>query len=140
MSAEYLSKKYIQDHAIENVLVASAWTTARPQQPFPQTIERLKFYWCDSSEHKQTKISPELLAEQDVIICMSQHHRQTIRELWFDAVLFNEIAYGKPEDVLDDTEYQNQYSSPFNLDEYVKTIVDYIHEAIPFVIENVLKK
>lgn len=71
---------------------------------------------------------------------MSEHHRKSVNELWFEAVLFNEIAYEKTEDVLDDTEYMNQYWPDFELDEYVQTIVDYIHEAIPFVIENILNK
>lgn len=71
---------------------------------------------------------------------MAEHHRKSVNELWFEAVLFNEIAYEKTEDVLDDTEYMNQYWPDFELDKYVQTIVDYIHEAIPFVIENILNK
>lgn len=81
MSAEYLSKKYIQDHQIKNFFVSSAGTSARPQRPFPRTLERLEFYGCDASGHKQTKISPELLTEQDLIICMAEHHRQRVNEL-----------------------------------------------------------
>jgi hypothetical protein len=41
---------------------------------------------------------------------------------------------------LDDTEYKKQYGSDLDLEKYVYMIVDYIHEAIPFVIENILKK
>lgn len=140
MSAEYLSKKYIQEHAIENMVVGSAGTRARPEEPFPRTLERLHYYWCDASAHQQTKINPELLAEQDIIICMSEHHRQSIREIWFDAVLFNEIAYKKSEDVLDDVEYMNQYGPDFDIETYVYTIVDYIHDAIPSIIEHIRKK
>lgn len=140
MSAEYLSRKYIEDHQIKNIFVSSAWTKARPESPFSRTLERLHHYWCDASGHKQTKISPELLAEQDLIICMAEHHRQSVNELWFEAVLFNEIAYGKTENVLDDTEYANQYWPDFDLDTYIYTIVDYLHDAIPFVIGNILKK
>lgn len=140
MSAEYLTKKYISDNNISALTVSSVWTSACPQEPFPRTIERLNFYGCDPSLHKQTKITPEILAKQDVIICMAEHHRQTVRELWFDAVLFNEIAYNKSEDVLDDTEYMNQYGPDFELDDYVKTIVDYIHTSIPLIIEYIHKK
>lgn len=140
MSAEYLSKKYLQDNSIENIFVSSAGTKARPEQPFSRTVERLSLYGCDTSGHQQRKITPELLAKQDLIICMAQHHRKSVNELWFEAVLFNEIAYNKTEDLLDDTEYMNQYGPDFDLENYVHTIIDYIYEAIPSVIENILKK
>lgn len=140
MSAEYLSKKYLQDNNIGNIFVSSAGTKARPEEPFPRTLERLHYYWCNASAHHQTKINPELLAEQDLIICMAEHHRQSVKELWFDAVLFNEIAYDKIEDLLDDTEYMNQYGPSFDLEKYIIDVVDYIHEAIPNIIEHIRKK
>ena len=70
---------------------------------------------------------------------MSEHHRKTVNGFWFEAVLFNEIAYNKTEDVLDDAEYAQQYGPDFEIDEYVKIIVDYIHEAIPFIVKNIVK-
>lgn len=139
MSAEYLTKKYLTDNGIENILVSSVWTTARPEIPFSRTLERLEFYGCDVSHHQQRKISPEILAEQDLIICMSEHHRKTVNALWFEAVLFNEIAYNKTEDLLDDTEYMQINGPDIEIDEYVKTIIDYIHEAIPFIVKNIVK-
>lgn len=140
MSAEYLTKKYIEDNNISELYISSAWTTARPQQPFPRTVERLYFYGCDPSHHQQRKISSEILADQDIIICMTEHHRQTVKELWFDAVLFNEIAYSKTENVLDDTEFMELHGPALNLEAYAKEIVDYIHDAIPNIIENIRKK
>lgn len=67
---------------------------------------------------------------------MAEHHRKSVNELWFEAVLFNEIAYNKTEDVLDDTEYMELYWADLDIDQYVISIVDYLHEAIPFVIKN----
>ena len=140
MSAEYLSKKYIKDQIIWNITIGSAWTKARPELPFPRTLERLNVYWCDASVHQQRKISPEILEQQDLIICMAEHHRQSVNELWFEAVLFNEIAYGKSEDVLDDTEYMQINGPDIDLEDYVITIVDYIHEAIPHIMEQIVQK
>ena len=137
MSAEYLTKKYINDHNISNIFVSSAWTIAHRDTPFSMTVERLAVYGCDPSHHVQRKITKEILAIQDIIICMAEHHRESIRELWFEAVLFNEIAYNKTEDVLDDGEYM-QINWPYlDLEEYVPTIIDYIHDAIPFIITNI---
>jgi len=138
MSAEYLTNKYIEDNTTKNITVSSAGTSANPESPFPATIERLAFYGCHVSHHQQRKISKEILKDQTIIICMAEHHRQTIRELWFDAVLFNEIAYNTRKNVLDDTEYMNQYWPDLDLNEYVPKIVDYIYKAIPFVIKNIM--
>lgn len=55
-------------------------------------------------------------------------------------MLFNEIAYNKTEDLLDDTEYMQINGPNIEIDRYAKTIVDYIHEAIPFIIKNIIKK
>ena len=140
MSAEYLSKKYIKDQIIWNITISSAWTKARPELPFPRTLERLNVYWCDASVHHQRKISPEILEQQDLIICMAEHHRQSVNELWFEAILFNEIAYGKSEDVLDDTEYMQINGPDIELEDYVISIVDYIHEAIPHIMEQIVQK
>ncbi|MCX6825573.1 MAG: hypothetical protein NTY80_05160 [candidate division SR1 bacterium] len=140
MSAEYLSKKYIENKNITGILVSSAGTEANPEPPFASTLERLKFYGCDASHHQQRKISAEILRQQNLIICMSEHHRKSVNELGFEAVLFNEVAYNRTEDVLDDTEYIQINGPQLDLEEYVKNIVDYIHEGIPFIIKNILKK
>lgn len=137
MAAEYLSRKYIEDNNIHSLSVSSAGTLVHSDHPFPRTLERLSFYGCDASQHQQRQINQEILWEQDLIICMAEHHRKSVNELWFDAVLFNEIAYEKSEDVLDDIEYMNQYWPAFELDDYIKIIVDYIHDAIPLVIKNI---
>ncbi len=137
MSAEYLTKKYIMDNHLSHLIVSSAWTVANPEVPFSETIERLVFYGCDASHHLQRRISPEILWAQDLIICMAEHHRQSIRSLWYDAVLFNEIAYGISKDVLDDTEYMQQYwSETFDISSYVPIIVDYLHNAIPIIVRK----
>ncbi len=140
MSAEYLTKKYIQGHTIKNISISSAWTKSHLEAPFSRTLERLNFYWCDASVHHQRKISQEILAQQDLIICMAEHHRQSVNALWFEAVLFNEIAYGKSEDVLDDSEYMQINGPDIDLEDYVITIVDYIHEAIPHIMEQIIQK
>ena len=136
MSAEYLTRKYLDDHHITTISVSSAWTVAHPEPPFETTVTKLLSYGCDPSPHIQRKISPEILAEQDLIICMAEHHRQAVRDLGFDAVLFNEIAYGKSEDLMDDTEYGEAVGN-FDLEPFIIHTVEYIHEAIPIIIEKI---
>ena len=81
MSAEYLTKKYLEDHTILDIATSSAGTIAHIEPPFSWTLERLSFYGCNASQHQQRKITPEILSEQDLIICMAEHHRTSVNEL-----------------------------------------------------------
>ena len=139
MSAEYLMKKYLKDQNITDISVSSAGTTAHPQPSFPETFARLTKDGCDASGHIQTKLTSEVLEWKDIVICMAEHHRKVVHEFWYDAVLFNEIAYGKTEDLMDDTEYWEKYGYNYDLWKYVDCIVDYIHDAIPYIIEKLIK-
>lgn len=132
-------RKYFQDHNISWVIVSSAGTVAHPEPPFAETVARLKYYGCDPSNHHQTKLTEEVLQDKDLVICMAEHHRIRVREFGFDAVLFNELAYGKSEDLMDDTEYGEKYWYDYDLWKYVDTIVDYIHDAMPYIVKNILK-
>ncbi|HCB52188.1 TPA: protein-tyrosine-phosphatase, partial [Patescibacteria group bacterium] len=41
MSAEYIMKKYIQDHNLNEIVVSSAGTVAHEESPLPWIVERL---------------------------------------------------------------------------------------------------
>ncbi len=140
MSAEYLTKQYLQENNIKWVIISSAGTTAEIQLPFPQTVERLKYYNCNPDKHIQRKINKEILEQQDIIICMAEHHKKAINELGFDAILFNEIAFNKNEDVMDEAEFYEKYWKIIELWKYVYQTVDYIHDSIPYIIQNSIKK
>lgn len=135
MSAEYLAKKYIKDNKIKGIEISSAGTIANPESPFSYTIKNLEKYWCDSSLHRQTKLTSEVLEDKDFVICMAQHHLDRVRELLYEWMLFNFLAYGKKDDVMDEAEYEEKHWSYGDLEDYVKTIVDYIHDAMPKIFE-----
>ena len=124
MSAEYLTKKYLKENKINNIDVSSAWTEAAPEPPYLYTLNRLAYYWCDASGHKQTKITKEFLEDQDLIICMAKHHQDFIEKIGYKSVLFNFVAYGKNQDVLDEWEYEQSYWTIKDLGKYVDEIVD----------------
>jgi len=139
MSAEYLTREYLNESQINWINVSSAGTVANIEEPFPTTVQRLNHYNCDPTPHHQTRVTREVLADKDIVICMSEHHRTVVRALWYDAVLFNEIAYDKTEDLMDDAEYQEKYWIQNDLWPYIIKIVDYIHDGIPLIIENIQK-
>ncbi len=135
MSAEYIAKKYVKDNNIKGIQISSAWTSANPEQPFDYTLQRLKQYWCNASKHQQTKVSENILQDKDWVICMAKHHQEVIRSLGYEWVLFNMVAYDRNKDVMDEAEYAIKYWSFGDLQKYVNRIVDYIHDAMPKLIE-----
>ncbi|MCF7834857.1 hypothetical protein K9M48_02260 [Candidatus Gracilibacteria bacterium] len=139
MSAEYLAKKHIKDNKIKGIEVSSAGTTARPQNPFSYTLKRLDKYGCNASKHRQTKVSNEVLKDKDFVICMAKHHQEVIKSLGYESVLFNFIAYGKNKDVMDEAEYEQKYGSYGDLENYCNNLVDYLHDAMPKLIEGLDK-
>lgn len=139
MSAEYLAKTYIATHHLQDVTVSSAGTTARPQPGYPETFARLRHHGADASQHQQRKATAALLHEQDLIICMAKHHQNTLKALGFDTLLYKELAEGTSEDVLDDAEYGTLHGYDFDLATYVDSIVDYLHETMPTVLQRALE-
>ena len=141
MSAEYLTKKYLEDNKFSDIQVSSAGigTIERPQEPFQQTINRLNYYWCNFVHHDQVQVTTDLLKDQDLIICMSQVHIDFVKDLWYQWILFNEIAYWKNEDLMDDGEFREKNVN-VDLDTFCPQTIDYIHDAIPFIIKNIRKQ
>jgi CYTH domain-containing protein len=66
---------------------------------------------------------------------MAKHHQEAIKAIWYESVLFNFVAYSKKEDVLDEAEYEEKYGSYGDLETYVNSIVEYIHDAMPKMIK-----
>ena len=114
-SAEYLMRKYLQDNNIENINVSSAGTSAVPQYPYDETVERQLYYGVDTKNHKQRKVTSEILKDQDFIICMTKHHKDRVEELGYKGILLKEITEGKYEDLKDDDEYGHENGWDYDL-------------------------
>lgn len=140
MSAEYLMKKYLESQGIDFIKIVSAGTEAHIQPPHPMTIKQLWYYDCDARKHQQRKVKKELLEQQDLIICMWKNHKEVVNDLWFDCVLFNEIAYDKSTDVSDIEEFLAPWYNEKQKSDYIIKCIDYIHDAIPYVAEKIIKR
>jgi protein-tyrosine-phosphatase len=70
MTAEYMMKKYLAQHKITDFHVSSAGIEARHHEADPALIKNLKSRRIDISKHKQTKLTKEILDQQDVVIAM----------------------------------------------------------------------
>lgn len=140
MSAEYLAKKHLEKIGMEAINISSAGTEANIQPAHPTTVERLNHYGCDPSSHIQRKISKEILEEQDLIICMGNNHRKIVEDMGFDCMLFNEIAFDTSTDVPDIEEFLAPGYTEQQKSDYIIKTIDYIHNAVPTLIEHIVQK
>ena len=106
--------------------IASSWET-----PYIWTLNTLYEIGVEKFEHKNKKITTQLLKEQDIIIAMTKQHQQIIRNLGFESYLFNQIVYNQNTDLMDDNE-----TTYHSLEEFVRETVEYINQSTPILIEK----
>jgi protein-tyrosine phosphatase len=139
-SAEYLFKKYVKDMKDNQIEVSSAGIAVIPLNFYKDTKERLEFYGLDISHHKQTQVTKEVLIDKNLIICMTKQHMDYIINLGFSPILFNNIAYGNDEDLLDDCEYVSKFGHLPNEKEFIYHTIDYINDGIPNIYKWIKKQ
>ncbi len=137
MSAEYCAKKVAQDMGME-LEISSAGTMATPQSPDPVTLETLKSFGVAEITHKQTKLSKDLIEKNDLVIAMGIDHKEFIKERFgVDVPLFNELANGKSEGVLDIHENVEDWLEHREATEnHIIETVTHIYESMPGLLSN----
>ena len=140
MIAKECAKNYVKRHEIKDIVIDSAGTKTKIQEPRPETIERLKSHKIECS-HQYKQITKEIIETTDLVIPMSTDHQKFLTENYsLDAPLFNKIAFGKNEPILDFHEFKtNIESSPDEMKEYAYFMVNYIHDAMPDFFKNLHK-
>ena len=119
---------------ITNITVLSAGTEAYPDRPYSWTLETLQKLGIKNLQHKQQKISQELIQIQDIIICMTHNHQYVLQEKFgIKSFLFNELAFNKKVDLKDDVENTITNSS-------LEAFMIYTIEKIALGIPNIYKK
>lgn len=112
-AAETVLKKMIADNRIADVEVASCGTRV------PDGLDREAVMCRIAAEHgyemggKAVAMSAELLNSADMIIVMTERHRDEVTRLlsyphWERIIRFNEYCFGDPTD-LPDPHYQTEY-------------------------------
>jgi protein-tyrosine-phosphatase len=103
VSAEQSFKKYLIDNGITDWNVGSAGIIAHPEPIDAKILETLRDLGIDNVEHKQRRLTREILDQYDVIVGMAENHIEFI-ESEFNykyAILFNELALRKHTSVWD---------------------------------------
>lgn len=112
-AAEVVLKKMLADNGIEGVEVASCGTKV------PEGLDREDVMCRIAAEHgyqmggKAIPMNEELLNPADLIIVMTEHHRDEVTRLlkydhWNRIVRFNDYCFGEHTD-LPDPHYQTEY-------------------------------
>ena len=119
-AAEVVLKKMIADNGIEGVEVSSCGTKV------PDGLDREDVMCRIAVEHgydmggKAVPMSEEILNPADVVVVMTQHHRDQVTRIltydhWERIVRFNDFSFGESTD-LPDPHYQMEhvYRTCFN--------------------------
>lgn len=145
MIAEKCLEQFIKQENILDVEVDSAGIAPIPQEPMLMVIERLRGYGI-TGEHHYKEISKDLIARSDVVVALNLNHQHFIQEHFgVYAPLFNKVAFGKEEGILDTTECFpqdadfEQGKGKEEFEKYVISVVEHIHDAIPSVVDNISK-
>ena len=112
-SAEVVLRKMLADNEINGIEVASCGTGV------PEGLDREEVMCRIAAEHgyemggKAVPMSEELRNSSDLIIVMTERHREEVTRLlqydnWNHIVLFNDYCFGEPTD-LPDPHFQTEY-------------------------------
>ncbi len=144
MTAEKCLKDYLARNGIRDIEADSAGIAPIPQQPRRETVERLAYHGIEAAHHRYKGINQELLERNDLVIAMNLDHQARLNEAFgVDAPLFNEVAYGKSEGVLDFEEHDSGIRSlgapedEEKIREYASYVVDYIYDSMPAIVEGI---
>lgn len=135
--AEICTKDYIRKNNITSINVASAGIRASSDVSKYSLMhfEIMKQMNIDTSEFKRTQFNEELFHQYDVIIGMSEIHKEHINKVFNKEIpLFNEIYNGKSTSVnigVPDSE---------GFEDQMRGLVEYFNEAIPQLVTNIEQK
>lgn len=112
-AAEAVLRKMLADNGIEGVEVASCGTKV------PEGLDREEVMCRIAAEHgymmggKAIPMTEDILNSADLIIVMTEHHRNQVTRLlkydnWNRIIRFNDYCFGEPTD-LPDPHYQTEY-------------------------------
>lgn len=129
MSAELLLKKHLKTKN-SKIKVSSAGIQANPEGIHPIVKEELDKRGIDYSKHKQTKVTKDLLDSFDIIVSMTNFHKDFLKEKYNqESILFNELCFGKKEDFLDYPDIYLETNSKKKAEEYLRKAIKKIDKG-----------
>jgi protein-tyrosine phosphatase len=117
---------------------ASAGTEANPQEMVDLVRDGLLARGIDPTEHKQRKLTPALFNAADLVIAIGFDHATFIKEHFQKEVaLFNEVAHGRREAILDTWEAVPDYAeNRTDRDAHIQQVLTHICDSAPLLLYN----
>jgi protein-tyrosine phosphatase len=139
MTAEYALKARLAPQS--PIRVSSAGTLAIPQEMHPDIRAYLKRRGIDPSQHRQRRVTAELLQAADLVIAMSTDHQSfLVNTFQYRAPLFNDVCHGRSEPLLDVWEAIPTWETdPDAARRYVFRVMEYIWASVPGLLQNLGK-
>lgn len=136
MSAEYVMKQLAPKDL--GLSISSAGTEARVEPIHPDIMLYLKERGIDPSRHVQRRVTPDILAQQDLVIAMSTDHKEHLRKMFHhEAILFYEASHGEARAFPDLWEVVPDYLTNKDASrEYLRKAVDIIYDSMPLIFER----
>jgi protein-tyrosine phosphatase len=136
MTAEYALKARLDPSS--RVRVSSAGTVAILQAMHPDVRAYLVQRGVDPSQHRQRRVSAELLHATDLVIAMSTDHQAYLFDTFqYRAPLFNDVCHGRSEPLLDVCEAIPTWETDLDAARrYAFEVMEYIWESIPCLLQN----
>jgi len=136
MTAEYALRAALASDTPYSV--RSAGIQADPMEMYEPVRQRLKELRVDPSGHRQTRLTDEILADTDLAVAMGLNHQTFVKaEFGRGIPLFNQVAYGRDEPILDIGEAMPDWKDqPDLVPDYARDVVDEIWSAMPDFIER----
>jgi protein-tyrosine-phosphatase len=131
LSAKYLLDEFLKEKGINNVFVDSAGIIAKPQNLIFSVVSELGLLSVDIKDHKQKKLTQEMICNYDLVVAISKNHQKFIKDNFnLNVPLFLEIVKNKKEDIKDNREVLDNLNG-WAEDMYNKSIVRKIYRYIP---------
>ncbi len=142
LSAHKLTQKYLKENNINDINIDSCGTIAHSwESPYSHTLYKLKELGINDFNHKNKKVNKELINWANIIIVMTNAHKQHIESNFnAKAFLFNELAHNRETDLEDDVETKLLENGLYNLEDFIEKTIEHINEGVPRIIEKLDKK
>jgi protein-tyrosine phosphatase len=136
LTAEYALKAKLDPRSPTRV--SSAGTVALPQRMHPDVRAYLLRRGTDPSQHRQRKVSAELLQASNLVIAMSTDHQTYLFDTFqYRTPLFNEVCHGRSEPLLDIWEAVPTWETDLDAARhYAFQVMEYIWASIPCLLQN----
>ena len=138
VTAEQCFKKYLADNNIDGWEVGSAGISPEEASIDPKTLEVLREFGIADFEHRQRRLTREMLGHYDIVVAMAENHIEFMKSEfgYRHAILFNELASEEKVSILNVDDIPDQPVPRTVVEAFIERTVRHIHGKTPALFKN----